>query len=179
MKTHLILTLFQNLCSGLRLVHIFNHGVHGFLFLHVLVKKHMKTKLILTILNLHLFSYLGFPKIFKMEMSHVCGGNAEPRPFCFTSAAVLIIFFHVFIRVHLSTAKCLPKSTNQTQIFATYCKTPAALTISTKHIKFPRLYSFSCCYLFDVFSKCACSPHAVKNSIISKKHQKCECAQNQ
>ena len=73
----------------------------------------------------------------------------------------------------------MPKSTNQTQIFATYCKTPAALTISTKHIKFPRLYSFSCCYLFDVFSKCACSPHAVKNSIISKKHQQCECASNQ
>ena len=96
MKTHLILTLFQNLCSGVRLVHIFNHGVHGFLFLHVLLKKHMKTQLILTILNLHLFSYLGFSKIFKMEMSHVCGGNAARHLFCFTSAAVLIIFFSRF-----------------------------------------------------------------------------------
>ena len=96
MKTQLILTLFQNLCSGLRLVHIFNHGVHCFLLLHPFVKKHMKTQLILTILNLHLFSYLGFPKIFKMEMSHVCGGNAARRDFCFTSAAVLIIFFSRF-----------------------------------------------------------------------------------
>ena len=172
MKTQLILTLLQNLCCGLRLVHICNHGVHGFLFLHVLLKKHMKTQLILTILNLHLFSYLGFPKIFKMEMSHVCGGNAERRPFCFTSAAVLIIFFHVFTCVHLSTAKCLPKSFGETQIFATYCKTPAALRI-------PSLLSYVCggdATLFYVFSKCACSPHAVKNSIISKKHQLCECA---
>ncbi len=96
MKTPLVLTLLQNLCCGLRLVHICNHGVHGFLFLHVLLKKHMKTQLILTILNLHLFSYLGFPKIFKMEMSHVCGGNAALRHFCFTSAAVLIIFFFTF-----------------------------------------------------------------------------------
>ena len=96
MKTPSVLTLLQNLCCGLRLVHICNHGVHGFLFLHVLLKKHMKTQLILTILNLHLFSYLGFPKIFKMEMSHVCGGNAERRLFCFTSAAVLIIFFSRF-----------------------------------------------------------------------------------
>ena len=98
MKHKLFLTLLQNLCSGLRLVHICNHGVHGFLLLHVLLKKHMKTQLILTILNLHLFSYLGFPKIFKMKMSHVCGGNAATRPFCFTSAAVLIIFcsrFHL------------------------------------------------------------------------------------
>ena len=53
MKTQLNLTLLQNLCSGLRLVHICNLGVHGFLFLNVLFKKHMKTKLILTILNLH------------------------------------------------------------------------------------------------------------------------------
>ena len=131
-------------------MHICNHGVHGFLFLHVLLKKHMKTQLILTILNLHLFSYLGFPKIFKMEMSHVCGGNADEHLFCFTSAAGLIIFFHVFICVHLSTAKCLPKSTNQTQIFATYCKTPAALTISTKHIKFPMKTNAFCLHAFHV-----------------------------
>ena len=96
MKTQLVLTLLQNLCCGLRLVHICNHGVHGFLLLHVLVKKHMKTKLILTILNLHLFSYLGFPKIPKTLLSHVCGGNAARHLFCFTSAAVLIIFFSRF-----------------------------------------------------------------------------------
>ena len=66
----------------------------------------------------------------------------------------------------------------EAHFFSTCYKTPAALTISTEHIKFPRLYSLSCCYLFDVFSKCACSPHAVKNSIISKKHQKCKCAWN-
>ena len=100
MKTQLFLTLLQNLCSGLRLVHICNHGVHGFLFLHVLLKKHMKTQLILTILNLHLFSYLGFPKISKTLLSHVWGGNAARRLFCFTSAAVLIIFFQ---RLHFVT----------------------------------------------------------------------------
>ena len=55
MKTPLVLTLLQNLCCGSRLVHICNHGVHGFLFLHVLLKKHMKTQLILTILNFSSF----------------------------------------------------------------------------------------------------------------------------
>ena len=90
MKTPLVLTLLQNLCCGLRLVHICNHGVHGFLFLHVLVKKHMKTQLILTILNLHLFSYLGFPKISKTLLSHVCGENGDERLFCFTSAAKML-----------------------------------------------------------------------------------------
>ena len=96
MKTPLVLTLLQNLCCGLRLVHICNHGVRGFLFLRVLLEKHMKTQLILTILNLHLFSYLGFPKIPKTLLSHVCGGNAARHLFCFTSAAVLIIFFFTF-----------------------------------------------------------------------------------
>ena len=96
MKTQLVYSLLQNLCCGSRLVHICNHGVHGFLLLHVLLKKHMKTQLILTILNLHLFSYLGFPKIPKTLLSHVCGGNAARHLFCFTSAAVLIIFFQRF-----------------------------------------------------------------------------------
>ena len=99
MKTHLILTLFQNLCSGLRLVHICNHGVHGFLFLHVLLKKHMKTQLILTILNLHLFSYLGFPKISKTLLSHVCGDIGGGRLFCFTSAVKTLTF---------SLVRCFP-----------------------------------------------------------------------
>ena len=75
---------------GLRLVHICNHGVHGFLFLHVLVQKHMKTQLILTILNFHFFSYFGFPKISKTLLSHVCGENADERLFCFTSAAKML-----------------------------------------------------------------------------------------
>ena len=82
----------QNLCCGSRLVHICNYGVHGFLLLNVFVKKHMKTQLVLTILNFHLFSHLWFPKIFKMEMSHVCGRKAGRHLFCFTSAAVLISF---------------------------------------------------------------------------------------
>ena len=96
MKTQLILTL----CSKPMLRPAF--GAHfqpwcsWFSPLGCPCQKHMKTQLILTILNLHLFSYLGFPKIFKMEMSHVCGGNAERRHFCFTSAAVLIIFFSRF-----------------------------------------------------------------------------------
>ena len=90
-------------------------------------------------------------------MSHVCGGNADGRLYCVTSAVEMLSFL---------LARGFP--TRAALIFATYCKTHAALTISTEHIKFQKLYSLSCCYFFDVFSKCACSPHAVKNSIISK-----------
>ena len=107
MKNQLILTPLQNLCSCLGLVHICNHGLHGFLLLNVFVKKNMKTQLILTILNFHCFSYLWFPKIFKMKMSHVCSGNAAERLFCFTSAVVLLVFFDVFNFCRTSAAKWL------------------------------------------------------------------------
>ena len=58
MKTELIFILLQNLSLATCLVHIFNHGVHGFLLLSLFANKHLKTQLILTILNLHFFSYL-------------------------------------------------------------------------------------------------------------------------
>lgn len=107
----------KNLCSGPRTVHIFNQCLHGFLLLDVFAKKHMKTQLILTILNLHLFSYLWFPKILKTLLSHVCGDIAAGRLFCFTSAArmlgVLLVRWFPYPEVI---------------VFVKYCKTPAALT---------------------------------------------------
>ena len=118
MKNQLILTPLQNLCSCLGLVHICNHGLHGFLLLNVFVKKNMKTQLILTILNFHCFSYLWFPKIFKMKMSHVCSGNAAERLFCFTSAAKMLTFLLV---------RWFPYS--EAVVFVTSCKTPAAFTV--------------------------------------------------
>ena len=81
-------------------MHIFNQCLHGFLFLGAFVQNRMKSQWILTIINLRIFSYLGFPKISKTLLSHVWGGNAARRLFCFTSAAVLIIFFQ---RLHFVT----------------------------------------------------------------------------
>ena len=54
-------------------------------------------------------------------------------------------------------------------------KTPSALRILTKYIKFPRLYSFLLFKYFNVFSKCACSPRAVKNSYMSIRHRNSRC----
>ena len=107
----------KNLCSGPRTVHIFNQCLHGFLLLDVFAKKHMKTQLVLTILNLHLFSYLWFPNISKTLLSHVCSDIGDERLFCFTSAArmlgVLLVRWFPY-----------PEAI----VFVKYCKTPAALT---------------------------------------------------
>ena len=60
----------------------------------------------------------------------------------------------------------------------TYYKTPAKLKILTKHIEFPRLYSFSILWIFNNFQECACSPCPVNNLLMRKKRRYCWCVRN-
>ena len=60
----------------------------------------------------------------------------------------------------------------------TYYKTPATLKILTKHIEFPRLYSFSILWFLNNFQECACSPCPVNNLLMRKKHRFCWCVWN-
>ena len=59
-----------------------------------------------------------------------------------------------------------------------YYKTPAKLKILTKHIEFPRLYSFSILWILNNFQECACSPCPVNNLLMRKKRRFCWCVWN-
>jgi len=84
-------------------------------------------------------------------------------PAIFLSHVQRFIHF-LFFYIYLSTAKPIARFRFSSQI-KTYCKTPVAFKVLIKHIKFPRLYSFSLFHFFDVFQESACSPSAVKNRV--------------
>ena len=74
------------------------------------------------------------------------------RLFCFTSALVLLVCYLPcsFAFIYQPQRRWLQTTARR-------------LVISRNHV---------------FFQECACSPSAVKNSIISKTHQKCQCAWN-
>ena len=111
-------------------------------------------------------------------LSHVCGETTALPIFCRTSAVVLtFVFASSFASIYIQqNARHIvrPNSIFVQKQNILY-KTPSALRILTKYIKFPRLYSFLLFKYFNVFSKCACSPRAVKNSYMSIRHRNSRC----
>ena len=114
-------------------------------------------------------------------MSHVSGETNGTQLFCRTSPAVLTFFFgphhsHPFINREV---RAVPSRRNQfLPYIKTYYKTLAKLKILTKHIEFPRLYSFSILWILNNFQECACSPCPVNNLLMRKKRWFCWCVRN-
>ena len=111
---------------------------------------------------LHIFLRSDFPKIFKIDLSHVCGENADGHLFCFTSAAKMLTFSLVR---RFPMCECL--------FVAMYCRTPAALRILMKSCCGPHAVNIFVFHVFLLFAKCVCGPHGVKNSMFTQKHRNC------
>ena len=82
-----------------------------------------------------------------------------------------IFFWPLLLRpcIYREVRDVLPDISKFPSKIKTYCKTQVAFKMLTKHIEFPRLYSFSLFrFFFHVFPKCACSPRAVKKSYMAK-----------
>ena len=100
-------------------------------------------------------------------LSHVCGGfnifflPLHLRPFIYSKVRAVSFaqnWFSFYIK--------------------TYYKTTAKLKILTKHIEFPRLYSFSILWILNNFQECACSHCPVNNLLMRKKRRFCWCVWN-
>ena len=100
-------------------------------------------------------------------LSHVCGGfnffflPLHSRPFIYREVRGALWHTLMFL-----------------SYIKTYYKTPAKLKILTKHIEFPRLYSFSLLWILNNFQECACSPCPVNNLLMRKKRRFCWCVWN-
>ena len=114
-------------------------------------------------------------------LSHVCGETIAPGLFCRTSAVVLTFFFwprHLRPFIYREVRGALWHTLMFLSYIKTYYKTPAKLKILTKHIEFPRLYSFSILWILHNFQECACSPCPVNNLLMRKKRRFCWCVWN-
>ena len=124
----------------------------------------------------HFFSSKFTSRNLILFLSHVSGETTVAPIFCRTSPVVLTFFFwphhsHPFINREV---RAISVARNRFSSYVkTYCKTPAKLKILTKHIEFPRLYSFSIFGFLNNFQECACSPCPVNNLLMRKKLRFC------
>ena len=100
-------------------------------------------------------------------LSHVCGGFN-----------IFFVLFHLRSFIYRKVRAISFAQNRFSSYIKTYYKTPSKLKILTKHIEFPRLYSFSLLWIFNIFQECACSPCPVNNLLMRKKRGFCWCAWN-
>ena len=130
---------------------------------------------------LNIFSSKFTSRNLILLLSHVCGETTARPIFCRTSAVVLTFFFlplHSRPFIYRKVRAISFAQNRFSSYIKTYYKTPAKLKILTKHIEFPRLYSFSILWILNNFQECACSPCPVNNLLMRKKRRFCWCVWN-
>ena len=163
-RFHFLISLvLRKCCSGFKTVQIFKRmffSSFAFPVFLTVFRKHMETQLISMILNLYFFLGSDFPKISKINLSHVCSETADTHLFCFTSAVKMLTFS--FVRRVSGVERFLDY---RIEIVAPI-HTP--LRFLKKSCCGPRAVNTFVSSVLFIFIKHHSRLYAVKNSIIAK-----------